>query len=233
MLGESDHLVGALAHLQSYAKGQPVAKQAGPPLTIAISRQAGAGGAAVARAVGGLLGWPVYDHELLTLIAKERGLHEQLLEHLDERYVSWIEEMAASFSAKTNPLEGTYLKELLALLASLGKAGHGVIVGRGAPHLLAVETTLRVRIVAPRAMRIVNMERLLNLSRAEAERWVDKTDKERDYFIQSHFNKDPADPLNYDLLLNSGRYSTGECAAIIVQAARLLEGQVKAVPAGG
>ena len=41
MLEESNHLVEALARLQSYATGQKTAaKQASPPLTIAISRQA-------------------------------------------------------------------------------------------------------------------------------------------------------------------------------------------------
>jgi cytidylate kinase len=222
----SDHLVSALARLHSYAK-EPLAKQAVAPLSIAISRQAGAGGAMVARALGELLGWPVYDHELLDLIAKQKGLPAQLLEHLDERYVSWIEAMAASFSARSNPLEGIYLKELLAVLASLAKAGHSVVVGRGAPHLLPAESTLRVRIVAPRPVRVANAEQRLHLSKAEAERWVDKVDKERETFVRYNFQKDAADPLAYDLMLNSGRYSTGECAAIIVQAARLLEGQVK------
>jgi cytidylate kinase len=224
----SDQLVSALARLHGYAKAQPAAKQpTGAPLTIAISRQAGAGGAAIARAVGDLLGWPVYDQELLMLIAKEKGLHTQLLEHLDERYVSWIEEIAASFTSQSAGLEATYLKELLALLAALGKAGHGVIVGRAAAHLLHLESTLRVRMVAPRPVRVANTEKRLGIARAEAERWVDKTDKERENFVKYHFRKDPADVLAYDLILNSGRYSTGECAAIIVQAARLLEGQVK------
>jgi cytidylate kinase len=224
----SDQLVSALARLQSYTKTPSAAKQpTGAPLNIAISRQAGAGGAPIARAVGDLLGWPVYDQELLTLIAKEKGLHAQLLEHLDERYVSWIEGIAASFATQSTSLEGVYLKELLALVASLGKAGHGVIVGRGASQLLHLESTLRVRIVAPRPVRVANTEKRLGITKAEAERWVDRTDTERENFVRYHFRQDPADPLAYDLILNSGRYSTGECAAIIVQAARLLEGQVK------
>jgi cytidylate kinase len=224
MSSASDHVVAALARLHSYASGRQT--EGLVPLTVAISRQAGAGGASIARAAGTLLGWPVYDHELLTLIAKEKGLEAQLLQQFDERDVSWLEEMAASFTSQSSSLEGVYLKHLLILVHSLAKVGHCVIVGRGAPHLLPAATTLRVRVIAPRAMRVVNTEKRMGVSTTEAQRWVDKTDMERERFVRHHFQKDPSDPLSYDLMLNSGRYSVGECAALVVQAARLLEGQI-------
>src|SRR5262249_33011581 len=59
--------------------------------TIAISRQAGTRGPDIARAVGQRLGWPVYDRELLELIASELGLRTQLVESVDERVSGWIE----------------------------------------------------------------------------------------------------------------------------------------------
>jgi cytidylate kinase len=218
-----DHIVEALARLHRYAASQPSAPQSTKLLTIAISRQAGARGPEIARAVGARLGWTVYDHELLTHIAEEKGLHARLLEHLDERRVSWLEEMMASFSTGPGPLEGTYLKHLLGLFTLLGKTGHCVIVGRGAAHVLAAETTLRVRLVAPHAVRVAHTQKRLNLTKAEAERWVDKTDAERSRFVKRLFHADISDPLGYDLVLNSGRYNTDDCAAIIVEAARLQE----------
>jgi hypothetical protein len=227
MPAESDHVVEALARLQSYARSQRGTNQGSAPITVAVSRQAGARGASIARAAGTLLGWPVYDHELLTLIAKEKGLEAKLLEQFDERDASWLEELAVNFTTQSPSLEGVYLKQLLIVLHALGKVGHCIIVGRGAAHVLPAATTLRIRVIAPRAMRVVNTEKRMGVSTTEAQRWVDKTDMDRERFVKQHFQRDAEDPLSYDLTLNSGRYSTGECAALIVQAARLLEGQVK------
>ncbi len=216
----SDHVVEALARLGRYAaKPGPTA----PALSVAVSRQAGSRGAEIARTVGQHLGWAVYDHELLARIANESGLHARLLESLDERYSNWLESVIGSFSTNSKTGEGSYLKHLLEILASLSKAGHCVIVGRGAPHILPTERTLRVRVVAPKTTRVTNVEQSRHLSGAEAERWVDQTDAERDRFIWKYFRRDAADPANYDLVVNSGRYSVAECAALIVQAAKLLE----------
>jgi hypothetical protein len=225
----SDQVVAALARLHQF-QAPSARKGGGAPLSIGVTRQAGSRGPEIARAVGDLLGWPVYDHEILSLIAKDAGMSEQLLEHLDERYVSWVEEMAASFSVHTNPPEGTYIKRLLTVLGSLARVGHCVLVGRGAPLVLPVDSTLRVRLIAPRAVRVAHTARRMGVSMAEAERWVDRTDHEREQFVKYRLGKEPGDPLSYDLLLNVGRYSTGEAAALIAQAARLLEGQVQAEP---
>jgi CMP/dCMP kinase len=217
----------SLARLHTYEKGPP--KQTGTPITIAISRQAGARGADIGRAVGALLNWPVFDRELLTRIANEKGLHPRLLEHLDEHPVNWLEEILAGLS-KNNPTEVTYLRPLLQLLASLAKEGHCIIVGRGAAQALPRESTLRVRIVAPRAARVAVTANRQGVSQAQAEQWVDMTEKERDRFVKLHFLKDPGNLLEYDLILNSARFTNNACAALIVQAARLLEEQRPSAP---
>jgi len=59
-----------------------------PRYTIAVSREAGSGGASIAREIGRRLGWAVYDHELLDKISAETGLRTELLESLDENGTS-------------------------------------------------------------------------------------------------------------------------------------------------
>ena len=49
-------------------------KAAAPAFTIALSREAGTYGAAIARAVADRLSWPVYDSELMQRIANELGV---------------------------------------------------------------------------------------------------------------------------------------------------------------
>jgi cytidylate kinase len=221
----SDRFVEALARLNRYTQSAPP-RRVKPPLSIALSRQAGSRGAEVARAVGERLGWPVYDQELLRRIAAEKGLQARLLEMLDERHMSWLEEMAASFCLCEASHEGSYLRSLLQLFAALGEAGHCIIVGRGSPQVLPAASTLRVRIIAARADRIAEIERRRQLSWAEAEKWVDRSDGERKQFVQHYFRTDPNDPLGYDLVLNTSKLSVSTCADLIVQAARAADDAV-------
>ena len=229
---ELEHLVGALERAQRHwderrreAAASPAA--APPPLTIALSRQAGTPGTSVAREVGARLGWPVYDHELLQRIAQEMGLRVLLLESVDERRQSWLRECIEAFASAPVPgeyvSESAFVRHLTETVLSLGTHGGCVIVGRGATQLLAPQSTLRVRLVGMLADRVAAVSRRFGLSPKEAERRVQEIERERLHFVRAHFHKDPADPANYDLILNSSRWSVAECAELVIQAARALQ----------
>jgi cytidylate kinase len=189
-----------------------------PPWTIAISRQAGAGGAAVAQAVGERLGWPVYDRELIEKIADELGLRSELVHSADERKASWLAECLATISAKRGISEGAYTKGLSRVLFSLAAHGNCVIVGRGAAQLLPEATTLRIRLVAPLEQRVAALRKRHNLDLVAAQRWARERDQERRRFVQDHFHKDPDDATLYDLTLNSCRLGVADCTGLIVDA---------------
>jgi cytidylate kinase len=222
----TDRFVEALASVQRLAEQPKESSPCKPPLSITISRQAGSGGVDVARAVGAQLGWAVYDNELLQRIAQEKGLHHRLLEQMDERHMSWLEQMIASFCVAGAGKELGYLRSLMELLVSLSEKGNCVIVGRGGAQILPGDSTLRVRIVAPRSYRIDAVEKRLGMSRAEAERWIDRTDRERNHFVQHYFHRDPDDPLECDLMLNTGKLSIQACANMIVDAVKALQTKV-------
>jgi cytidylate kinase len=189
-------------------------------MTIALSRQVGARGTSVGRAVGKLLGWPVYDQELLQRVAQEMHVSSAQVASVDEKPVSWLQECLQAFSTTAHVTEEAYVHHLLETLFLLGAQGECVIVGRGAAHALPEGRTLRVRLIAPLEDRIETMRRQLGVTRAEAARSVVKKDRERSKFVQDHFVKDSDDPENYDLVLNSARFAVEECAAVIVEALR-------------
>jgi cytidylate kinase len=189
-------------------------------LTVALTREAGCPGTSISREIGAQLGWPVYDHELLERIAEEMGYRVELLESLDERRQSWILECLQGLSSAASPTEGKYVRHLSETLLSLGALGECVIVGRGAAQLLPPATTLRVRLVGELADRIASASERLGISRAEAEKWVSKKDRERTDFIKAHFQKDPTDLRQYDLILSTTRWSVAACADLIVRAVR-------------
>jgi cytidylate kinase len=233
-MGEA--MARALRHWQYRGKAEadlaPVV-EAPPPLTIAISRQAGANGAAVARAAGERLGWPVYDRELIEKIAQEMGLRSQLVESIDESRTSWLEECLRAFTSRPGVSEGAYLLTLRRVLFSLAAHGDCVIVGRGAAQVLPEATTLRIRLVGPFEQRIASIRERHGLWPAEARRFVQETDERRRRFVQDHFHKGPDDPALYDLVLNSGRLSVKDCVGLIVCALETLKKSARVAAAVG
>jgi cytidylate kinase len=222
MLLESSpqHLAEALVSAGSYAVARPTEPsphEGSPAYTIALSREFGAGGTSVAKAIGELLGWPVYDNELVKRIASEMQLRASLLDSVDEKQKSWLLECVEAFSSGPIASESSYVRHLIETVASLGAHGRCVIVGRGAAQILPPATTLRVRLVADLDDRIMRMSRELGLTKAEAARLVRATDRARVRFIRDHFQKDAADPCLYDVVLNTSRLSYPACAALVLE----------------
>ncbi len=228
MTGISDRMVETLARLNNFVDEHRSRLKADttPPLTVAINRQAGSGGAEIARLAGARLGWPVYDHELLERIAAEKGLHARLIEQLDERRLSWLESLVVAYS-RDGGREGAYLQALLELFGSLSKIGHCIVVGRGAAHVLPPETTLRVRITADRTVRIERVQKTQGISHADAERWVDSTEHERQRFVRYYFHGDVNDAMLYDLVLRSDRLGGEEAASLIAHTAQAVEARMR------
>jgi cytidylate kinase len=215
--GSVERLTEAVARAQQHWRSRPKEEAR---LTVALAREAGAAGTSVAREVGARLGWPVYDNELVEHIAKEMGLRARLLESVDERTRSWMLEWAESFRFNSPDVvsEGGYVRHLAQTVLSLGARGECVIVGRGAAFLLPPERTLRVRLVGRLEDRVAFAARRLGVSEKEAARWVEDTDRHRQGFVRNHFNGDITDPKNYDLILNTSRWSAAECADFIADA---------------
>jgi cytidylate kinase len=200
------------------------------PFSVAISREAGTRGPAVAKAVGARLNWKVYDNELLEMVARELHVGIKLLENLDERHVTWLQESIESFAAVPAVREGKYVHQLIETMLSLAAHGRCVIVGRGAPFVLPPATTLRVRLVAPVEDRIANVSHDQNLARHEAAKFIERTDRERMQFVRLHFLRDSTDPRQYDLFLNTAQFSADECADLVI-AALQKKSHGQAVPA--
>jgi cytidylate kinase len=195
--------------------------------TIAITRESGAGGAAVAREVSSRLDWPVYDRELLEKISDETGLQTELLESLEEhetnKAADWLESL---FVSKT-VTRAQFAHRLVKTLSALSARGHCVIVGRGASVILPESTTLRVRLVAPRETRIARIQAKSGQPADVVARRIDEVDCQRAEFIRTQFHKDVKEVHHYDLVINTERITVAECADLIVSALKQLEREEK------
>jgi cytidylate kinase len=215
----SESLLRALGHWED--RRQESAQEQKPiGTTLAISREAEAGGTTLGRELGKRLGWPVYDHELLERIASDLGVHADLLESVDEHRGNWLRNQFERLMGVPHVTVDAFVHRLVKVLLALGKHGESVIVGRGAAFVLPHESTFRVRLVAPRKHRLAALVRRMGLEEAAADRLLTTQDRERAEFVRVHFAVDPESPSNYDLVLNSAEFSTSQCADLVLDALR-------------
>jgi hypothetical protein len=173
------------------------------------------------------LGWPVYDKEILNAMAEHLEAPESDLSKLDERVISWLEELASCLVNQKHISPYAYLKHLVATVRGLGETGHCIIVGRGANCILPLESTLRVRLVADLPDRIRFMAARLETSEKEAEKHIKTLDPERERFVRQNFGKDPVDAHEYDIVLSTSRLSVAECAAAVIALLKKMEARVE------
>jgi cytidylate kinase len=214
----SEALVRAAGHHDAFTHGANATQAAGNlrKFSIAISRETGTRGPAVARVVGERLGWPVYDRELLEIVARDLHVTAKLLENVDEHHVTWLQECVEAFAAVPAVREQKYVDHLIEVMLSLSGRGRCVIVGRGSLFVLPEATTLRVRLFAPLEDRIAVISQELHLSQSDAARHIVQTDRDRAHFVKLHFRRDPGDMRHYDLFLNTSQFSIDDCAQMIV-----------------
>jgi cytidylate kinase len=174
---------------------------------ITISREPGSGGNILAKRLSEQLGFDLFYQDFIHSMAESAHVSVRLLETLDEKGVSVLEEWIDSLVDKHHLWPDRYLQHLMKILGTIGKHGRAVIVGRGANFLLPPEKRLSVRVIAPLETRIKNVSQEYNVTVEEARARVSKTESDRKAFIKKYFNGDIRDPLNYDLIINTGALS--------------------------
>ncbi len=213
-------------HQWRHRPGQPLTLPTAPKkvgFTVAISRESGAGGTSVAREVGSQLGWPVYDRELIERISEETGIQKELLESLEDHETSRAAEWLESLFVANTVTRAQLSHRLVQTLSALAAKGRCVVVGRGGAHILPESTTLRVRLMAPKKTRIARLQAKTGLAEKAAGRRVNEIDALRAEFVRSQFRRDVNDLHQYDLLLNTERFSISQSAELIVAALKQLE----------
>jgi len=199
---------------------------------LQISRDKGAGGHQVADLVGQKLGWQVFDRQIVDAVSARTQMRQQLVENLDEKTRGGLEDFLRQ--VLTREIGSTdYMVHLRQVLLTLGQQGDVVIVGRGSEYILPAQFGLRVRMVAPFEVRAERIARADGLTLDAAQALVARVDQERKDFIHGQFQKDAYDPLNYDLVVNTGALTVERTAEIVLAALTQKLGIVHASAAAG
>ena len=188
---------------------------------LAISREVGSGGAEVARRIGQRLGWSVLDRQLVEDLARRLELSPQMLELLDETRSNWFHETMLNLMNSKIMLQNSFLTVLGKVLHLAAYDGKVIFVGRGAHLLLPRERGLMVRLIAPREVRLAVIREREKLDAAEAGRLLDELEAARAAFIRRHFHRDPDDPSQYDMVLDSSVFGIDGCVELVCRALEL------------
>jgi cytidylate kinase len=186
---------------------------------ITISRQAGAGGSEIARILAQKTKMDLMAGQIIQRVAESSKASTKVIESLDEKSVTAMESWIKSIFSSGRPSPGEYLGHLSRVMATIGKHGNAIIVGRGANYILPPETTFRVKIIAPMEYRIESMMRIHELSREDAKKYIEKRDADRIAFVRTYFETDwlEVNPTNFDLIINTEKVGIeGAVDAILV-----------------
>ena len=185
---------------------------------ICLSRDVSAGAREVASKIADRLDWPIFDQEILHFMAGHDAMRERLYASLDERDIGWFEETLRSLM---DPAFGKndYFHKLSQTVLMLARKGNAVFIGRGADLILPRERGLRMRLIAPRAVRLERLAKLRDFSQAEAQREMTRLEQERSRFMHQHFGAKADDAGRYDLV-NLARLTASQAAELILEAHR-------------
>ena len=198
-------------------------------IIIAIGREFGSGGREIARKVADRLAIKMYDKELISLIAKNSGMSEDVLHEVDETAVnSFLYALSTGAfsgaplvngSVSSLPITDKAFINCSKIIKELAEKESCVIVGRCAESILkGREDLLTVFIHADIEQRIARVCEYENISAEDAAPIIKRADKKRaahhNYYADTRWGARDA----YDLCINS-RVGIDVAVDIIVRAA--------------
>jgi cytidylate kinase len=200
---------------------------------VTITRQFGSGGSSVAQKVAQALGWTVIDNEFVEAVAQKAGLPVETVAAHDEKAPSVMQRLVRALAAAApeefvpggagpeEPTEEAIVRVTGRVIAEAAQGGRVVLVGRGAQAVLAQarpEEALHAYIVAPLEQRIGAVMQRLKLDAKLAQQMIDKTDADRDRYVEKWHGRKRQEPTNYHLVLNTGFLGYDAAAEQIVVA---------------
>ena len=197
---------------------QPAGQAPPPGPIITISRQAGSGGRLLATALAERLDLQVHDQSLVEKIVRDRNLEEELIADLDEAEINQARLWVRGVLNRKIFMKDQYHVALVKVVTALAARGNAIFLGRGAHLILGENASLRIRLVASRRNRQENLRARTGLSKAEVRTLLDETDRRRSEYIRRLFQEIPGQPEQFDLLINTDRFTTEDQVELVLLA---------------
>lgn len=181
---------------------------------IAISRQFGAGGRTLGRAVAEQLGFPFLDKELIQKVAEKARVSDNWVASIEKeaggrllKFVSGL--VSRGFIERILDDERGYIDEEIYLdllgqiVRQIAEEGDAVILGRGSQYILRDSPdAYHVLLVGNKTDRVRFMEEHYELTPSRAIKIVNMEDRRRANLYRKFGQEDYDDPMLYHLVLN-------------------------------
>lgn len=185
-----------------------------------LSMEPGSKGSIIAARIAERLDFDLFNRDIIKEIAQSAQMSTSIIESVEKERLSGIDDFISSLVKRNYLHPDLYLEHLMKVINSIAKHGNAVIVGRGANFILPPENRFSIRVVAPLQVRINNVAELFGTDREEAKSRVMRRQARRMAFVQQAFHQDIADPLNYDMVLNTERLNVDSAAESVIAAAK-------------
>jgi cytidylate kinase len=224
---EKDLLKGFAGYLEMQGTVRDSINHGFPSITI--SRQMGAGGIEVAKILaerlttGSERAWTVFDRNLAELIWKNQDLPASVCYFLEQEIPKGLQDTVQELLGVRTT--GSHLVEhTTQTVLRLAGLGNAIFIGRGANIIMANQkSALHVRLVAPFARRVRQIEEHHRLGTQEAVELIAATDDARRRYIKHYFRAEIDDPINYHFVVNTGLTGYEEAARMIGDATKNLK----------
>lgn len=181
---------------------------------VAMEREYGSGGAAIAAKLAESLGWKLWDQAMTGEIARELQVAPATVREREERCDTLFYRLAKVFmrgsferGLPVTGLEHFDADRLVELMQGVmdraAAEGHCVIVGRGSPYFLRTRPdVLSVFVFAPLEEKMRRVK-ALGKSDAEALELINSIDHERATFVKKYYDMEWPTRSLYHLMINS------------------------------
>ena len=192
-------------------------------MAVTISRQTGSGAMAIAQRLAdylqehcpGKCEWAVFDRNLMDKVLEDHHLPKRLSKFLPEDSISGIDDMVEELFG-LHPPSWTVVRQCTETILHLAGLGNVILIGRGANVITRnMDNVVHVRLVGSVEKRVERLQKNNNLSRAKALEFIRLSDRGRARYLKKYFDATAEDPLLYDLVLNTDKFSEEEAARLI------------------
>lgn len=212
----------------NYTPSRPLA-ESGPVITI--SRQTGCGAKGIAFAICDELNnrrpngkyegnWRFINSEILKEAAEELNLDPVALKNvIDDNSRNIMNEIVEALSTHSHKSDQKILKTVHDVIRHFALNGKVIIIGRGGASICSdIKKALHIKLVAPIDWRVSEIMRRMDLSKADATDYIEKSDEERTLMNVKILGKDFHKPV-YDVEIERSRFTEKELADVIMQIA--------------
>ncbi len=203
-------------------------------LSITIGRQYGSGGKEIGKHLGELLGFRVYDKELLFLAAQKNGINPDALRRVDEKASNsllYTLAMGSSLYGARHfgvdvPINDQLFITQTDIIKQAAEEENCIFVGRCADYVLRnYKHRISIFVYADKELRIARISEELGIDRSEALALINKTDKRRINYYNFYTGKKWGRCENYHLSVDSGLLGIEGSAQMLADIVRRYMGE--------